>query len=841
MKEKYQIYFVRKHDHLIIIIMEVNKLIGQIVMNQRTKERGTIVAVSEERIQVDVGERIVRYPFPDAFASTLRLKDPNLQREFEESGQASSFDTFKRNYIAAVRDEIRYIQKSGGKRYRVFDGQLLSGKSGQYMYSFETDAELHFPDNTQLRIYLEDAVVSAFVISCEEYSIMFQTMESLGSNLEMIEFSADQWMLLEALTERISELNAIDNHIAYEVACRGRSAIRPTGAMILGQEAAINKASSQTVTFIWGPPGTGKTTTLAKIAENAMKEGQRVLMLSYSNVSVDGALLRVAKLTKGYFREGEVIRYGYPRMQELLESDTLTSYQFVLRQNPELKLEYELLLKRKRELKKDDPERATITKRINKIRSKLRDEEKELIHHSAFVATTVSKALSDTAVFRQRFDVVIFDEASMAYIPQVIFAAGLAREHFCCLGDFRQLPAIVQNSENTSLVRDIFEYTYIVEAVENQYGHDWLVMLNLQYRMHPEIADFVSKHMYEGMLRSSHSIYEERQRIAELKPLPRESMGVIDLSDTYSVCVKSSDYSHINLLSAMLSVYIAASFSDSNSVGIITPYNAQSRLILSMIRDLQEKEKKYRNITCATVHQFQGSEKTIIIYDAVDCFRIQYPGVLLTSKKNDTANRLFNVALTRTKGKFLMVVNRDYMKRKRISRDLMFTKTMDTVIKSNAFLYGDELLTSLSEKRPSYSGFYLGERDQKKTWDLYLQDLRNARKEIHIDVPGVFSDDYDALDTLILQLRQCMGKGIKVEIRTDEDVILPEEMDDVSAQGKYVSTPFSIIDREIVWFGQPLAASDFITEGEVIPTKYYPCLRFQGKNTARSIKAFLGF
>ena len=60
-------------------------------------------------------------------------------------------------------------------------------------------------------------------------------------------------------------------------------------------------------------------------------------MLSYSNVSVDGALLRVAR--KADLPEGMVIRYGYPRTKELLESKTLTSYQYVLHKNLEKAVE----------------------------------------------------------------------------------------------------------------------------------------------------------------------------------------------------------------------------------------------------------------------------------------------------------------------------------------------------------------------------------------------------------------------------------------------------------------------------------------------------------------------
>ena len=136
-----------------------------------------------------------------------------------------------------------------------------------------------------------------------------------------------------------------------------------------------------------------------------------------------------------------------------------------------------------------------------------------MIHEAAFVATTVSKATVDRAVYMQRFDVVIFDEASMAYVPQIIFSASLAKKYFVCLGDFCQLPAIVQNDTDDRLSRDIFEYTGITSAVENNQGHEWLVMLDLQYRMHQDIANFVSEQMYQGRLKTSERILVVRKLI----------------------------------------------------------------------------------------------------------------------------------------------------------------------------------------------------------------------------------------------------------------------------------------------------------------------------------------
>ena len=295
------------------------------------------------------------------------------------------------------------------------------------------------------------------------------------------------------------------------------------------------------------------------------------------------------------------------------------------------------------------------------------------------------------------------------------------------------LPAKLVNAQPGAV-----SYTHlgISFAVENGYGHEWLVMLNYQYRMHPEIAKFVSKNIYGNLLQSADSIYESRQMIADLAPMAKEPMSLVDLSFTYSVCVKTMDGSRINLMSAMMCVKIAEMFAGEYDVGIITPYRAQSRLILAMIRDLQERDERFKTVKCATVHQFQGSEKPIIIYDAVDCFSMPFPGTLLTSKRNDTANRLFNVAMSRAEGKFILVANKDYLFRKNISKDLMFTKALEYMNNLGLCIGGEDIFNQFGTLEKEKAEMFLGDRDEVDSCERFLEDIEGAAETIVIDMPG---------------------------------------------------------------------------------------------------------
>lgn len=807
-------------------------IIGMRVMHRKERWIGTVEQVQEGVVYVSVHSNVYKFSYPAAFVSTLEIENMDIQRKLEQQGYSSEFDGFKRIYNHSIAKEITYLKSTGGKKYKAVDGILLESRNDEYLYAFDTDSDYHFPDGTPIKIWFSDKIVVAYVISCEDFSIMVRTKENMGLEVSSIEFTAEQWVLLELLMERLNEMVPTENSIAYDLACKGKSKINPMHKVMKGQNIAINKALSEKITFIWGPPGTGKTETLARIALDYLEQGKRVLMLSYSNVSVDGALLRVSE--KADYPAGQILRYGYPRVKELAESKTLYSFQYALNRVPTLAEKYYSLLTEKKKLKKKDILRKELNEQLSKIRKQVIEIEKDAVENAVFVATTVSKAIMDKTIYCQNFNAVIFDEASMAYVPQIVFSAGLANEHFVCLGDFRQLPAIVQNSEEECLQQDIFEYTGITQAVENREGHDWLVLLDMQWRMHKDIANFVSQYMYNGMLQTAESIIEQREEIAERMPVSGAAISMIDISGTYSACVKVMDGSRVNLLSALMSIVIAERYIDEYEVGIITPYSAQSRLVLAMIRDLQEKDKKYYAITCATVHQFQGSQKPIIIYDSVDCFRMKYPGILLTQMKNSMANRLFNVALTRTQGKFILLANNDFLKRKKISKNLLFTKMLNAIKKRNSFIDAEEFIDLYQTEDKN---FCLDVGDRESSWEKYLSDISKAKKRIHIDIPGVLDENAEAVVKLGEMLEQVSSMNVDVCIRTEETTALPKCISVYKENYAYVTNPVTIIDYKTVWFGQPLCAADFISEGEPVFSEYFPCIRFEGVYTARLLQA----
>lgn len=79
------------------------------------------------------------------------------------------------------------------------------------------------------------------------------------------------------------------------------------------------------------------------------------------------------------------------------------------------------------------------------------------------IATTVSKLVVDHMFENVKYDLVMFDEVSMAYVTQLICAAMYSQDKFVCVGDFNQLAPIAQSEAANFLKRDIFSYFGIID------------------------------------------------------------------------------------------------------------------------------------------------------------------------------------------------------------------------------------------------------------------------------------------------------------------------------------------------------------------------------------------
>lgn len=149
---------------------------------------------------------------------------------------------------------------------------LLAEIGSGWIYLFLMDYELFLPDDTPVRIEIQ-------VISIDGFEITLALDGSIGTYVSKVDMYCEPWKLLEALKIRLKEteqrnyqlsMKLLNSHSHLHRGTLPKSIIGK-GTRNYEQELALKTVYKQDLTFIWGPPGTGKTETLANIAVNFLR------------------------------------------------------------------------------------------------------------------------------------------------------------------------------------------------------------------------------------------------------------------------------------------------------------------------------------------------------------------------------------------------------------------------------------------------------------------------------------------------------------------------------------------------------------------------------------------
>lgn len=276
---------------------------------------------------------------------------------------------------------------------------------------------------------------------------------------------------------------------------------------------------------------------------------------------------------------------------------------------------------------------------------------------------TVAFIASKPELFKlKHFDVAIVDEATQILEPQLlgILCArfkdgrnGIGK--FILIGDHKQLPAVVLQSNEQSEVHDeglrriglynlkdsLFERLYRFHLQEE---HCRAVdMLCRQGRMHPGVASFPNREFYAGKLEALGLPHQLENVDAPVRFIPSER-------DTESVSGKTNRNEARIVAQLAADVYhlYKETFEVNRTLGVITPYRSQIALIRKEIQALGISA--LNEISVDTVERYQGSERDVIIYS----FCVNYLYQLkflpnLTEENGVWIDRKLNVALTRAR------------------------------------------------------------------------------------------------------------------------------------------------------------------------------------------------
>ncbi len=406
------------------------------------------------------------------------------------------------------------------------------------------------------------------------------------------------------------------------------------------QDAVRFALASRDIAILHGPPGTGKTTTLAEVIVQAVRQGMKVLACAPSNTGVDNLLERLVACMPSVVRVGHPARVfeslrGHT-LDELVDADRNTEIVRDMKREIEHLMRYAAKETRSREANRH---RSELLAEAGRLRQQARLLERNTIKYvldSADVICTTT-TIDEELLGDRKFDLVVMDEACQCTEP-AMWPAVLRAERLIFAGDHCQLPPTVVSTE---AARDGLGRS-LMERLVTHFGEPIFRRLTVQYRMHQAIMTFPSQHFYDGELIADYSV--RGHSLADLPGVASNEVTspIIEFWDTagagWDEELEQDGESKLNPREANWVITQVQQLLDSglkpDQIAVIAPYAAQVRLLRNRLQ--------LPDLEVDTVDGFQGREKEVIILTFVRSNPEGEIGFLSDTRRT-------NVALTRAK------------------------------------------------------------------------------------------------------------------------------------------------------------------------------------------------
>ncbi len=373
-----------------------------------------------------------------------------------------------------------------------------------------------------------------------------------------------------------------------EAGAQRRRAIQPplVNAKSISAAAAALRDS---YLFIQGPPGSGKSTYGSQVICDLLERGKRVAVTSTSHTAIHNLLHKVEDCMH---ERGGTFRGRYKHSSKNVGSEFHSKLGTPM------------------------------------IESAAENENLYLDDYELAGGTAWLFARAELA---GKFDYLFIDEAGQVALADAL-ALSLCARNVVLLGDPSQLAQVSQGRHPLHAGDSVLAHLLGDEQTVPKHRG---IFLDVSYRMQPEICTFVSDAMYDGRLRPS---LEAREH--------RVAMGNHEIAGLYFVPVDhAANSSKSDAEAEEIVARIAALFQYERNIIVVTPYNAQRRLISGKLADAG------LDVRVGTVDKFQGQEAAVVFYS------------MATSSGEDMPRNMeflfernrFNVAISRARAASVLV------------------------------------------------------------------------------------------------------------------------------------------------------------------------------------------
>ncbi len=363
--------------------------------------------------------------------------------------------------------------------------------------------------------------------------------------------------------------------------------------------------------------------------------------------------------------------------------------------------------------------RYKLRKRYNNSEPRIEFDEKYWKDPARFIQeypVLLSTTFSSRSCFKDIFyDYVIVDEASQVDLACGVLAMSCAR-NMVIVGDTKQLPNVITDKDravltplseknNIPVEYRCEEHSLLSSACE-VFQNAPRTLLREHYRCHPKIIDFCNKKFYNDRL-----------------IIMTKDNGESDVLKAYITPSGNHARGHFNQRQVDLIIKDILPELSSDDVGIIAPYNAQTKVLANEITD---------QIPISTVHKFQGRENDDIIISTVDNEITEF---------TDNPNML-NVAVSRAKNRLRIVVSDNENNRNTNIGELVRYIQYNNfeIQKSELYSVFDMLYKGYEQKRREYLKKHkrISEYDSENLMNALIEDILKEECFSKLDVVSHF-------------------------------------------------------------------------------------------------------
>jgi predicted RecB family nuclease len=343
--------------------------------------------------------------------------------------------------------------------------------------------------------------------------------------------------------------------------------IQPAVVSVDAVYAAV-AALDRSYLFVQGPPGTGKTYTGARVIAQLLAEGKTVGVMANGHKAVHNLLHEVEKVA---------LECGIGhRLRGFHKSSKENADSFY-------------------------PSRLTIPLVVS-------IDDNDAAETGAYTLISGTRWLFSRPGMIDRLDYLFVDEAGQTSLADAIAVAPCA-QNIVLLGDPMQLAQVSQGLHPDGVGVSILEHLLKdASTVPKDRG----ILLDVSFRMQPDICAFISHAMYDGRLVSAPDTTTNAVRSPGLT-----GSGVryhaIEHSGNSRESIEEADWivEQVGLL--LTGTYVRKEMSEApitmRDVLIVTPYNAQRKKITALLQ-----AAGYGDVQVGTVDKFQGQEAPVVFY-----------------------------------------------------------------------------------------------------------------------------------------------------------------------------------------------------------------------------------